>query len=104
MLEISPHQLKAALESQHGGRARLLQSTPVKETFQGATVWEGVVSIFDLSDNPKATRAYGWSSPIEGSEKRRFFAVLHMGPDRFATGGSQGGYRGETGQRLMRRN
>ena len=80
MLEISPHQLKAALESQHGGKARLLQSTPVKETFQGATVWEGVVSIFDLSGNPSATRAYGWSSPIDGSEKRRFFAVLHMGP------------------------
>jgi hypothetical protein len=27
-----------------------------------------------------ATRAYAWSSPIEGSEKRRFFAVLHQGP------------------------
>jgi len=27
----------------------------------------------------KATRAYAWSSPIEGSDKRRFFAVLHMG-------------------------
>ena len=26
-----------------------------------------------------ATRAYAWSSPIEGSAKRRFFAVLHMG-------------------------
>jgi hypothetical protein len=24
-----------------------------------------------------ATRAYAWSSPIEGSTKRRFFAVLH---------------------------
>jgi hypothetical protein len=29
--------------------------------------------------HPKATRAYTWSSPIEGSTKRRFFAVLHMG-------------------------
>jgi hypothetical protein len=40
----------------------------------------GVVQIFDLSGNPKAMRAYAWSSPIEGSTKRRFFAVLHMGP------------------------
>jgi hypothetical protein len=24
--------------------------------------------------------AYAWSSPIEGSEKRRFFAVLHIPP------------------------
>jgi hypothetical protein len=26
---------------------------------------------------PKATRAYAWSSPIEGSTKRRFFGGLH---------------------------
>ncbi|HEY8005829.1 MAG TPA: hypothetical protein VIE66_03250 [Methylocella sp.] len=33
----------------------------------------------DLKGHPKAARAYAWSSPIEGSTKRRFFAVLHMG-------------------------
>jgi hypothetical protein len=38
------------------------------------------VHVFDLEGNPKARRAYAWSSPIEGSDKRRFFAVLHMGP------------------------
>lgn len=75
--EVSPGQLKAAVEGQHGGTATLMQSVPVKETFQGTTVWEGVVHVFDLAGNPKATRAYDWSSPIEGGEKRRFFAVLH---------------------------
>jgi hypothetical protein len=30
-----------------------------------------------LADHPTATRAYAWSSPIEGGTKRRFFAVLH---------------------------
>jgi hypothetical protein len=35
--------------------------------------------VFDLEGHPKATRAYAWPSPIEDSEKRRFFAVLHMG-------------------------
>jgi hypothetical protein len=52
---------------------------PVRESFDGKPVWEGVVHVFDLAGNPKATRAYAWSSPIEGSDKRRFFAVLHMG-------------------------
>ncbi|HVA11852.1 MAG TPA: hypothetical protein VNF99_01250 [Stellaceae bacterium] len=79
MAEVDPDELKVAVESQHGGKARLLQSVPVKETFQGATVWDGMVHIFDLAGNPHATRAYAWSSPIEGSDKRRFFAVLHMG-------------------------
>jgi hypothetical protein len=82
MSEISQAELKRAVESQHGGTATLVQSVPVKETFRGKTVWEGVVHVFDLTDNPKATRAYAWSSPIEGSTKRRFFAVLHMGAIR----------------------
>ena len=28
----------------------------------------------------KRLQAYDWSSPIEGSDKRRFFAVLHVPP------------------------
>jgi hypothetical protein len=36
--------------------------------------------VFDLKGHPQATRAYAWTSPIEGSEKRRFFAVLHIPP------------------------
>ena len=79
MSEVDADQLRAAVESQHGGKATLAQSVPVKETFEGKTVWEGLVHVFDLTDNPKATRAYAWSSPIEGGTKRRFFAVLHMG-------------------------
>ncbi len=55
----------------------LAQSAPVRETFEGKTVWNGVVYIFDLAGHPTAIRAYAWSSPIEGSTKRRFFAVLH---------------------------
>jgi hypothetical protein len=72
--------LKQAIESQHGGTATLAQSVPVKETHAGAVVWEGVVHVFDLAGHPTASRAYAWSSPIEGSDKRRFFAVLHQGP------------------------
>jgi hypothetical protein len=53
----------------------------VRDTgYRGATVWEGVVHVFDLEGHPKATRSDAWSSPIEGSDKRRFFAVLHMPP------------------------
>ena len=57
----------------------LAKSVPVRETFEGWTVWEGVVHVFDLTGHPTATRAYAWSSPIEGSDKRRFFTGLHMG-------------------------
>jgi hypothetical protein len=80
MIEVDARQLKEAIETQHGGTATLVQAAPVKETFKGQTVWEGVVHVFDIEGHPKATRAYAWSSPIEGSTKRRFFTVLHVGP------------------------
>lgn len=70
-------ELKGAIERMHGGSATLSQSVPVKETFDAKPVWEGVVHVFDLAGHPTATRAYAWSSPIEGSTKRKFFAVLH---------------------------
>jgi hypothetical protein len=80
MTEVNAAELKEAVESQHGCMATLAQSVPVKETFGGKTVWEGVVHVFKLIGHPKAKQAYAWSSPIDGSDKRRFFAVLHVPP------------------------
>ena len=74
------NQLKIAVERQHNCTARLVQSVPVNETFGGKTIWEGVVHVFKIHGHPKAKQAYAWSSPIEGSDKRRFFAVLHLPP------------------------
>jgi hypothetical protein len=79
MAEVSPDQLQRVVESMHSCRAMLAQSVPVRETFQGQPVWEGVVHVFYLESHPKASRAYAWSSAIEGSDKRRFFAILQLG-------------------------
>ena len=80
MEEAAPDDLKTAVERMHDCKALLVQSVPVKEGFGDNTVWEGVVHIFKIYGNHKATEAYAWSSPIEGSDKRRFFAVLHVPP------------------------
>lgn len=91
MAEVNAAELKRAVEAQHGGTATLVQSVPVTEramieTRRGKvthtreeTVWEGVVHIFDLADHPKATRAYAWSTELPDG-KRRFYAVLRLGP------------------------
>lgn len=79
MPEVSPSELKQAVESRHGGTATLVQSVPVRETQGPETVWEGTVHVFDLAGHPKATRAYAWSYEREGG-KRRFFAVLGIPP------------------------
>ena len=79
MSEVSADLLKQAVEAQHGGTATLAQSVPVHETFEGKTVWDGVVHVFDLAGHPTAKRAYAWSYERDDG-RRRFFAVLHIGP------------------------
>lgn len=79
-MEIDVGELKTAVESQHHCRASLAYVEPVSEEFGGELVWEGLVHVFDVQGHPKANQAFAWSSPIEGSIKRRFFAVLNLPP------------------------
>lgn len=80
MNEVGTDQLKDAVERTHGGTAHYVESVQVKEEFDGNVVWEGVVSVFDLTGNPTAKVAYAWSAPVEGSGSRRFYAVLGAPP------------------------
>ena len=80
MTEISQDQLKQAVKSQHGGTATHIQSVPVHQSFRGKEVWNGAVQVYDLKGSPSgATRAYAWSYGLDDG-KRRFMAVLHVGP------------------------
>jgi hypothetical protein len=56
-------------------------TVPVHEMFQGKTVWQGDVEVFDLNSHPKAKRAYAWSH-LDGAkdERERFVAVLEIPP------------------------
>ena len=60
-IDFLSEELARSVEAQHGGSATPIQSVPVRETFGGETVWEGVFHVFDLADNPHSTRAYAWS-------------------------------------------
>ena len=77
--EASIAALAKAIVDLHGCKATWVESVPVKEVFNEETVWEGVVQVFDIQDHTKATRCYAWSHKLEGSKKRRFFAVLRQG-------------------------
>jgi hypothetical protein len=92
--------LTRAVESQYSCRAMLVQTAPVRETFKGQPVWEGVVHVFDLEGHPQTTRAYAWSSAIEVSTKRRYYAALGIGaiktPLDAVRAASVAEHRGET--------
>lgn len=79
-LEIPADDLRIAVESMHSCVASLVQSVPVHEIHGGKDVWQGVVYVFDISGRADATIAYAWSSPVEGSDNRRVFSVLHIPP------------------------
>ncbi len=50
-------ELKGVIHKLHGATATHVESVPVKETFNGETVWEGIVEVFDLHGHPKANKA-----------------------------------------------
>lgn len=77
---IAEEQLRQTVEGLHNCRAIFKKAIRVVETFKGNIVWDGIVAVFNLEDHPVASTCYAWSSPIEGSEKRKIYAVLKLPP------------------------
>jgi hypothetical protein len=73
-------ELRDVIRHLHGVDSSHVESVPIKETFQGKTVWEGIVEVFDLKDHPQATRIYAWAHETDDPKKRRHVTVLHLGP------------------------
>ena len=72
-------ELQGVILKLHGVESKHVESVPVKETFQGRTVWEGIVEVFDLIGHPKTHRAYAWAH--DGKRpKESSVAVLHIAP------------------------
>ena len=71
--------LQEAIRNLHGCDAIWVEAVPVTETFQGQTVWQGTVQVFELHRHPTATRCYAWSHETDEG-KTRYVAVLHEGP------------------------
>jgi hypothetical protein len=73
--------LQVAVSQLHNCGAVWRETVPVHEVFQGKTVWQGEVEVFDLNGHPKAKRAYAWSH-LDGpkDERMRFVAVLEIPP------------------------
>lgn len=73
-------ELREVIRHLHGVESRHLESVPIKETFQGKTVWEGIVEVFELIGHPQAKRAYAWAHDTDDPKKRRHVTILHLGP------------------------
>jgi hypothetical protein len=76
---MSLDRLRDVIHKLHGVRATHVESVPVKETWNGETIWDGVVEVFDLHDHPKTHRVYAWSHKTDSDEDRHV-TVLHIPP------------------------
>jgi hypothetical protein len=73
--------LIAVIKHLHGVDATHVESVPVTERYQGKTIWEGVVEVFDLVGHPKAPRLYAWTHETDDpANPQRHVTVLHIPP------------------------
>lgn len=74
-------ELRSLIRRIHDAEATHVRSEPVTETFNGQTVWDGTVEVFQLHDHPRATHVYAWSHDTDDPENpKRHVTVLHLGP------------------------
>jgi hypothetical protein len=72
-------ELREVIHKLHGAKATHVESIPVKESFQGKTIWDGIVEVFDLHNHPKTHRVYAWAHETDEGGKRHV-TVLHIPP------------------------
>ena len=74
-------ELQDVIRRLHGVESKHVESVPVKEMFQGRTVWEGIVEVFEIHGHSKASRVYAWSNETDDPKNpRRHVTVLHIAP------------------------
>lgn len=73
-------ELKAAILNVHGAQAEHVETVPVTEEFEGETIWQGQVEVFNIRGHPKAKRCYGWGFTVNENQGRKYVAVLEVPP------------------------
>jgi hypothetical protein len=72
--------LAEAIERTHNAKATHIESVPIREEFNGRTVWDGEVEVFDLEDHPNAGRCYAWGFESDDGTGKQAVAVLVLPP------------------------
>jgi hypothetical protein len=74
-------ELKEVIRKLHGVESTHRESVPVKEIFNGETIWDGIVEVFDLHGHPQANTAYAWTHSTDDHDNpKRHVTVLHVPP------------------------
>ena len=72
-------ELREVIRNLHGVESSHVDSQLIKDTFQGKTIWEGIVEVFDLHGHPEATKVYAWACEADNQRKPRHVTMLNLG-------------------------
>ena len=73
-------ELRDVIRRLHGVESTRVASVPVKETFQGRTVWDGIVEVFHLEGHPLTDKVYAWMHDTGDPNNPQHVTVLHIHP------------------------
>lgn len=74
-------ELSGVIKQLHKAHPKHLESVPVTEIFQGKTVWDGIVEVFELYGHPQTHRVYAWTyETCDPFKPRKSVTVLHIPP------------------------
>jgi hypothetical protein len=74
-------EMRGVIRKLHGVESKHLESVPIKEEFNGRTVWQGMVEVFQLIGHPTAFQAFAWSHHTDDpNNPRRHVTVLQIHP------------------------
>jgi hypothetical protein len=73
-------ELRDVIRRVHGVESEHVSTIPVKEVFEGRTVWDGFVEMFELKGHPTAQHVYAWGHDTDDPQRpRRHVTVLRLG-------------------------
>lgn len=73
-------ELKDIIRREHGCEAEHAETVPVREVFQGQTLWDGAVEVFELNGHAQARRCFAWAHAEEDEREARYFTALALPP------------------------
>ena len=72
--------LRQVISNVHGCESRHVESIHVLETYQGQTVWDGQVQVFDLCEPYVGRKCFAWGCVDEHPRKQRRYVTVLEAP------------------------
>jgi len=63
-------QLRQLIEEEYSTSATHVETVAVHETFEGETIWDGEVEVFDVPEFPNADRVFAWAFDDDKGEQQ----------------------------------